>query len=485
MRKINKKNIYIFLAICIFIVSQILTKEVNNLDELWNFNFARIMSDGLVPYRDFNMILGPLTPFICSIFLKIFGQELVVTRILTVILDAITIFTFYKIMEKLQIKDFIKYTILIIGTYIVKNFFAFDYNWAIVLLCGIIIYLEIDKEKTWKQNLLIGILIGLTITVKQTVGIVIAFGTIGYRLLEVRNKQDFKTFLKYVGYRLIGFGIVGVTFVLILFFTGALKYYIDYCILGIATFTNKVSYMELIKSSNLIIRFLSLVPIIIILLLGYMYIKKNKREALVLLVYSTIMMILVYPISDESHFVLGIYGIVISIAYLINILAIKIDIPKKEEIFVSSFLKCAIIITAIVCLLFGIEKLNSKDININLELEHFKYLPLSTQSINNIKQVEEFIETQEKKVYILDSDAVLYMIPIDRYNKNYDMFNLGNLGSKGEEGQIENLENTTDKIILIKNKHYKLNWQTPTKVIDYVRNNMIKTGEIYIFDIYE
>lgn len=483
MKTINKKQICIFIAICAFIVSKILPNEINNLDELWNFNFTRCMANGLIPYKDFNIILGPLLPFICSIFLRFFGQELIVTRILAVVLYATTIFIFYKIMDKLKIKNFIKYIILILSIYITKDFFALDYNWLIALFCGIIIYIELDKTKTWKQNLLIGILIGLTVTVKQTIGLVIAFGTIGYRLLEVRNKQDFKIFLSYVGVRLIGFIFVISAFVLILLVTGALPYYIDYCILGISTFTNKISYMGLIRNSNLIIRFLSAVPIIIVLLLGYIYIRKGKREALLLLVYSLIMMILVYPISDKSHFVLGVQGILISMAYLLNLFINKLPAQKKIEIFTNSFIECAMIATAVIFLIFGINDFKSK--NINLELEHFKYLPLSTESINNIKKVDEFIESQEKPVYILDSDAALYMIPVNRYNKNYDMFNQGNLGSKGEDGQIENLKNTENKIILIKNKKYSLNWQTPMKVRDYIIKNMTKTGEIHIFDIYE
>jgi len=45
MKKINKKNLYIYLAIILFIASNIIPKPVNNLDELWNFNFARCISN--------------------------------------------------------------------------------------------------------------------------------------------------------------------------------------------------------------------------------------------------------------------------------------------------------------------------------------------------------------------------------------------------------------------------------------------------------
>ena len=62
------------------------------------------------------------------------------------------------------------------------------------------------------------------------------------------------------------------------------------------------------------------------------------------------------------------------------------------------------------------------------------------------------------------------MIPLNRYNKDYDMFLKGNLGSEGEEGQIEKIKNMENAYILIKNENLSLNWQTPKDVINYVRN---------------
>jgi len=77
------------------------------------------------------------------------------------------------------------------------------------------------------------------------------------------------------------------------------------------------------------------------------------------------------------------------------------------------------------------------------------------------------------------------MIPIDIYNKDYDMFNKGNLGSEGEEGQIENLKNEKNIIVLIKNDKYARNWQNPEKVRKHIIENWNKKGEINQFDIYE
>lgn len=73
IRKIGKNGL-IFLFLLILIAPIILTKEIGDLDELWNYNFARNVFDGLIPYRDFNMVQTPMLPSIASIGLKIFRK---------------------------------------------------------------------------------------------------------------------------------------------------------------------------------------------------------------------------------------------------------------------------------------------------------------------------------------------------------------------------------------------------------------------------
>ena len=79
-----------------------------------------------------------------------------------------------------------------------------------------------------------------------------------------------------------------------------------------------------------------------------------------------------------------------------------------------------------------------------------------------------------------------YNIPLDKYTKNYDMFLKGNIGKDGEEGIIKQIQKDSEnKVYLIKQEKYLLNWQTPTKVVEYVRNNMKKLEDVDIFEAYE
>ncbi|MDE5830740.1 MAG: hypothetical protein K2H53_03575, partial [Clostridia bacterium] len=55
---------------------------------------------------------------------------------------------------------------------------------------------------------------------------------------------------------------------------------------------------------------------------------------------------------------------------------------------------------------------------------------------NQINNIDKFIVEKEengKTVYMLDVSSSVFMIPLDKYNKNYDMFNLGNFGEQGVE----------------------------------------------------
>ncbi len=484
--KIKLKDISFIVLIALYITSNVLPLEINNLDEIWNFNFARCIANGLIPYKDFNIIQGPLLPMICGGLLKIFGQEMIITRFITIIVDTIIIFMIFKIMGKLKIKEFVKYIIVIILAIIMKPYFAIDYNWASLLNILIILYLEIKNKENKKKsyNILIGLISGLLITIKQTTGIVITLAVIGYKIFEIRDKKEIKEYIKGAILRTIGAAIAPIFMIIILLKLGALNDYIDYCILGISTFSNKISYIDrLIKNSNILIRFLSIFNIFTYLILIYMYIKKSKKETLILLLFSIISLIFVYPISDEVHFVIAIPITLISMGYILDKLINKFGQYPKIEIIITCILEVTIITTSIFCFAKGMNRY--KNLNKNTELNHFKYLPIEEQGILNIKEIDDFIESKEKQVIIQDATAALYMIPINRYNKNYDMFLKGNIGSKGEEGQIEILKNSTDKIILIRNDNYQRNWQNPEKVRTYIKNNMKKTGQIGIFDIYE
>ena len=52
-----------------------------NLDEIWNYGFSHNLYSGLIPYKDFNMVITPFYPFIMSLGFHIFGSSMLVFHI--------------------------------------------------------------------------------------------------------------------------------------------------------------------------------------------------------------------------------------------------------------------------------------------------------------------------------------------------------------------------------------------------------------------
>lgn len=537
-------NISIFLIIALAIAVVVIPKAIGNLDELWNFNFANNVENGLVPYRDFNMVQTPLLPMINAIFLAIFGNELIVMRILACLLCAGVLFTFYKILNLLKANKGISLFVVMALFYMLKDYFCMDYNFAVLFVTLIIIYIELkrnlynkeninateigdtieslntnkscnqnstnketkennktdlknNKLNNWKTDLILGILAGICIMLKQSTGAIVTIALLGYNLLLVRSKEEFTQYLKSTGIKILGV-LIPVTLIFIyLAINGAVDDFWDYCIAGIKTFTNKIPYSRLLDNEKLYIKILSIVaPITFMGTFLYSVFKGNKTF-LIISSLSIASFSAVYPIADEVHFLIGILPTSIIICVILDFLikAIVRGISKlinkisNREKYINIWLEYFLIFMVIgITAWYGYKSIpNIKDYfaNCKNDVKHLANIVITDYTYQKIQAMDYFIKSQDKPVYILDAEAALYQIPLDIYYKDYDMFLIGNIGSKGEEGQIEKLQKDTNKIVIIKSDGVSLNWQNPNKVRGYIKQNMDYKYSILYFDIYE
>lgn len=490
----------LLLAIVTFgmILSIVILKPIGNLDELWNYNFARNVANGLIPYRDFNMVIMPLLPLISGFIIKITADQLIVMRIIAAIICSAILIMIYIIFNKLNIKKEISIIFTFIIGYLLKDYYCLDYNYTTLFITLLIVYKEIknfQKDNIFikynlKEDLLLGILAGVTITLKQTTGMMITIALLGNKLLFVKNKKELIKYLKSFIYRLIGVFIPVLIILIYLLCNNAVNACIDYTIKGIKEFSNFISYKNLIKF-NLIGIISILVPISFVYFWCKTIIAEKDKKIYFLLVYGMAMFGIVFPISDKIHFLIGATPTIILILYelynIINILCKKILKNKKV---LRKIISCIIIFISVVIILYTIFfeikniyryiKMNDKYSTLN----HYRYITITETLEKQIEEVDTYILNSNKEVKILDSSAALYMIPIDRYNKDYDMLNKGNFGLNGDERIIEKIDKEINQYFVLKDS-YKRNWQTPWKIIEHVKNSKEKIGEIKIFDIYQ
>ena len=484
----NKVLIILFIVLLIILSSKILSRKFGNLDEIWNYNISRNIAEGKVPYKDISMVQLPGMFMLTSIFLKL-SNELIVTRILGSLLCTIIMITAYKILENLKLNKYISAFIVGIFTYIFFNFFYLDYNFLNLLLILILMLLENKhfEESNNKTNFIIGIIAGCSFLVKQTTGGLVILSAILLKLFQIK-KENRKYVIKEIAIRVLGIIAPILMLILYLIIKGALKDFIDYAILGMFTFGNKIPYVNLIIDEVWYIKTLSiLVPAYLVGITIYSVVKRDK--SLVFSLYGLASFIVVYPISDNVHFLIGALPALIGIVYFIYYAINKMLEEYREEKIIK-FAKDTIrdvfyIASILLVIILGSSLIRTtNNIKKYTELKHFKYIPVSETIFNMINTVDNYILQSDKQVYILDAGSAAFTIPINSYSKDFDMFLKGNIGKNGEQGQIEKIKKMKNSYFLIMHIKENRNWQIPTEVLDYVEQNFTKIGSISIYDIY-
>lgn len=507
--KAISKDFILFIFIAVMVFSIIAINPISNLDEIWNYNTARAITQNLIPYKDISMITTPLLPMITALFLKLIANEVIVSRVLASVLWGGVLFSIFKIL-KLLIKE--ENTCLIITALLgllFRDCYCIDYNILSLMFSLIILYIElknIDKPhfENNKTDFLIGILAGLTVCTKQSIGAILAIIVVGYKIIFVQNKKEFIEYLKTAFKRIIGILIPMILVFIYLIATNSLQDFINYAVLGISTFSNKIAYAQLMNNDKKEIQILSrIMPFILLAMAVLTIVLQNKKKKenignidnkiLTMLIYSLSTIIIMYPISDEIHFLIAGTITFIGLAYILYLLGItiynKINLQSKKKIYKITSLMISIIAIAFIAVR-GIENITEyTKQEKNETIEHYKNIQISEYLQERINEIDNFILEQEKenkKVYILDAEAAIYMIPINNYNKDYDMFLKGNIGKDGQEGQIQKIkQKETNEIILIRKKNLQSNWQTPTEVVNYVRENLEFMGEVSIYEVYK
>lgn len=507
--KAISKDFILFIFIAVMVFSIIAINPISNLDEIWNYNTARAITQNLIPYKDISMITTPLLPMITALFLKLIANEVIVSRVLASVLWGGVLFSIFKIL-KLLIKE--ENTCLIITALLgllFRDCYCIDYNILSLMFSLIILYIElknIDKPhfENNKTDFLIGILAGLTVCTKQSIGAILTIIVVGYKIIFVQNKKEFIEYLKTAFKRIIGILIPIILVLIYLIVTNSLQDFINYAVLGISTFSNKIPYAQLMNNDKKEIQILSrIMPFILLIMAVLTIVLQNKKKKenigntdnkiLTMLIYSLSTIIIMYPISDEIHFLIAGTITFIGLAYILYLLGIaiynKINLQSKKKIYKITSLLISIILIAFIAVR-GIENITEYiKQEKNETIEHYKNIQISEYLQERINEIDNFILEQEKenkKVYILDAEAAIYMIPINNYNKDYDMFLKGNIGKDGQEGQIQKIkQKETNGIILIRKRNLKSNWQTPTEVVNYVRENLEFMGEVSIYEVYK
>ena len=508
----KKKIINILIQFSIFALSLVLflvarlTAPATDLDEVWNYNTANVFAMGLIPYKQVSMITTPLLPMINSIFLKIVFNGIITYRVLMGIVFALIVLFIYLIIRELSSKKLLSYICaFFIGTLLI-NKFLLDYNYLFLLIVLMIAFLEVrDLKKNenfnFNHNLCVGLLTGLAFLTKQTIGllliIVVIFEVFIY-MKKIGFDLKFTKFIKLIGVRIFGMMIPITIFLIYLGVNGAFNDFINYAIKGVKEFSNSIPYYRLFDSNDKVVSIISrlfiivYIPLFITFILECVKNKKMKDELMniyVLAICSIPVIAIIYPISDDFHLIVASVFALTVVAYLLIFLLNEIDKFVKIDVFYKKLLLIGLLFIIILISFKNaiIERnLNIKE-NVLVSFKHYEGIYVPKYLSNRISDVTDKVRLYSnsgRESIIIDAEAAIYDIVLNKYKKNYDMLLIGNIGERGVEKIINEIKDSHNVYYFVKNPQYALNWQLPEDIIDYIRNNLKYHETVSVFDVY-
>ena len=493
------------LSLVVFLVARLAT-PATDLDEVWNYNTANAFAMGLIPYKQISMITTPLLPMINSIFLKVVFNGIMTYRVLMGIVFALIVLFIYLIIKELSNKKLLSYICaFFIGTLLIKKFLL-DYNYLFLLISLVIAFLEIRDIKknenfNFNHNLCVGVLTGLAFLTKQTIGALLIFVMIFEVFIYMKKSGfnlKFDKFIKLIGVRIFGMMVPIIIFLIYLGVTGAFNDFINYAIKGVREFSNSVPYYRLFDSNDIVVSIISrlfiivYIPLFITFILESIKNKKLKDELIniyVLAFCSIPVIAIIYPISDDFHLMVASVYVLIIIAYLFILVLKKIDGFIKIDIFYKKLLLIGILFIIILISFKNLiieRNINVKE-NVLVPFKHYEgiYVPeYLSKRISDVTDKVRAYSNSGRESIIVDAEAVIYDIVLNRYKKNYDMLLIGNIGENGVEKIINEIKDSHNVYYFVKNPQYALNWQLPEDIVDYIRNNLKYHETVSVFDVY-
>ena len=408
-------------------------------DEIWNYGFSYNIYKGLIPYKDFNMVLTPFYPMFMSLFLHIFGKGILSIHIANA---GILSFCSY-----LLFKMYGKKAYLIIIMFFIPFYLTFpNYNSFLSILAIILIYLEKIKDNKKYTDYVIGVILGCLILTKQTVGICVLIGS----LLCASDKNKIRK-------RILGCSIPIIIFIIYLLTTNSYRQFLDLCVFGLLDFSENSQGFN----------GYTVVTILLLLFNLYVIVKEKNKIAYYPLFFASITI----PICDLFH--LSAYLIVLS-----NIIVPKI---KKDYINYKMFFVFLLVIDSI--LMFSENYSGKKSVYPN-DLNNFNYRYISRDNYDFTKKILKWMDKRDKEIVLLDANAYYFKLIQDKKIGYIDLINQGNWGYNGSKKLISQLKKYKETYFLINREGYNDYSQIDKNALKYVSSHGKKIKEIGCYDIY-
>ena len=444
LKKLWDNKRYLFIFFFSFFILTFFASNIAVYDSIWNYSFSYAIARGEIPFLDFNMIIPGFYNFIMAIGLKLISNNILVYFLEQSLLVTISFYFLYKMYDK---KAWVYLFAMSLPLFIA---FSPTYNFGIFFLATIILYLEKNK----KNDYLIGILLGLTVMTKHSIGIFFLIPSLFICF------KDYKRLLK----RFVGLIIPWVIFLIYLIITGSLYQFLDLCVFGMFDFASNNS---------------DFIPIycvlsIILLILNIIYIIKNKNDLVGYYVLSSFSVMI--PIFGHYHFYI----------YLIFMSLLVMEKIKFDGRFIRN-LSITLSLLLVVLNYFLIVYPYKHSI---LKINNFEGIYVYDFTEKNFNVADKLYNKYKKKdkTRFLSSTTVWLNIVNEEDLDYFSVLNIGNHGYNGSNKLLDRVKSKKIKYFIINYDEYlevkEDGGQFDIKVLEYIMNNGKLIEEVEQYKVY-
>ncbi len=442
-----KKTIPHVLRFLGFFYSLVFLFTLSRGDTFVNYGFSYAIRMGEIPYLDFNMVIPPFAPFFYSIGLFFYNNILMLY-----LEQAILLTLLYHLLEKKLGKKTPLYFFFFLLPYplaMVSTIFP-GYNFLLVFFF-LLFLICLEKEK---HPILLGVLLGILFTIKQTVGLLLFLPTFWFLLKKP------KKFFQMLG----GFSIPCFVLLIYLFCTKSFFSFFDLCFLGLFDF----------QKSNQQINMFYLV--VFLLGIGYLFYRIVKKPRNVLLYYALFFGFVVYPIVDYYHVCLF---LTIPFFFFIDSISYR---EKGMKVFAPIF--------GIICILWGIVTYSYFDDITISNYPGFTWVIQGQTYQNDITSLLSYVDSQDQEViyFMRGSENYFYKILHREKITYFDLPNYGNYGKDGIQKMKKKIDETHHVLYVLDSsliKEQDVNQQYIVELGEYVKENSQLIRRIGVYEIYE
>ncbi len=469
-----------------FLIIFINTLEIS--DELWLFQHTYKISQGYTIYSDVNVIITPIFFYIGKLLFLAFGSNIIIFRIYDLLIFIILYFVTYKLMKNLGISKHISFLSTILLFLLTMSIVTAGANYnalvMIFVLLGINLYIKRNNN-----FFLHGLIMFLTFFTKQNIGI---YYIIAMIFCDLYLYKFSKKFIINIIKKFTVFIILSLLVLLQMYFTGNLLDFINFAFGGLLEFRKQnigfaaSPYYLVIYITAFLLYFFVLFTKKTIL--AKVINEENFKNLSILIIFTTFISLIIYPIFNSAHFLFAIPLHFIIITYVFCILMLE-DFYGDEKYagacYFMAFMVLSLVFIRITSYYFEQKNETSYIENSN---SPFYGIPTYTEYIEKSNIIKEYILEQNQAgidVIIISDDSSLPIVELNQNHHIYDLLYEGNLGYNGINKIEKDILLKKNTQFLIVTNEEDLFEQQPPEIRKFIIENLTFKGTICNYSIYQ